>query len=284
MVSHWPVRDTPVALETRDLGHPASPRVGYGYRPPSAGLMDWLRTGGFQFVVVSLEDREAIQSGQVDAKVMDDDGIQTNYISVDYDAQSARSRAVAKLLQKRIDSYPARPTRALLSAVAGVPFSFHLFMGLILPLLIMSAVALGVFVTRRERLRGKLGIGLLYAAIFLVVLTFRLSGANFPGDESISSFFYYPPFGLAPVGLVMAAPLALGLAAFAMTLRVRAQLRWVVVPALLTLVAFFFAASSIFDPSGRWAISDVPQLLTLPALLVGGVASGTLAVLRGARL
>jgi hypothetical protein len=157
-------------------------------------------------------------------------------------------------------------------------------MGLIVPLLVVAAVSLGVFVTRRERMRGKVGIGLLYAAIFLVVLTFRLTGANFPGDESISSFFEYPPFGLAPIGVLMAAPLALGLAAVATTLRAGAQLRWVVAPALATLLAFFFAASSVFDPSSRWAISDVPQLLTLPALLVGGVASGTLAVRRGARL
>lgn len=284
-VTHWPVRETTVEAETQDLGRPVAPlRVGYGYRPLSGALMDWLRSADFQLVVVNVADRDIIQSGRVDAKVMDDDGGVTNYVTVEYDAQSARSRAVGKLLQQRIDAFPGRPTHALLSPVSNEPFSFHLFFGVVLPLLVLASVALGVFLSRRERIRGRVGIGLLYAAGFLIMLTLLLPGRNFPGNESISASLEYPPLPLLPVGLFISAPLAVGLASLR-ALRDRAQTHWVLVLPALTVLGFVLVASGSFDGSpSAWVISQVPGTLTLSALFVAGFGSAILARALGAAL
>jgi hypothetical protein len=245
--------------------------------------MGWLEEAGFKFVPLDFKDNKAIQSGRVDVDVFDDSGVNTDYVAVDYDAQSERSAAVASLVAERMDAFPGRPTHALLSAVPNETFTFHLFFEVVFPLLLLASVALGAFVSRRDRMRGKAGLALAYATVFLIAVISLTANVEFPGNDGISTVFaYIPPVLLLPGGLLLALPLSFGLAGSAGLIQKR-DLRWAIPPAAFTAIAFLFAAAATFDPTASAWTSNLPGIF-LPALCLGGVGTPILARARGVRI
>lgn len=257
---------------------PALPwRLGYGYEPPSQGLIAWLRSSGAEFSQVPLQDSPAITSAAVDATLRDVPGsVNDEYVAVSYDPEIARSRQVALAVGKMIGRYPGGAARPLYQPVSDVPVSYHVFFTILLPLLMLIASGLGVLLARSTRIRGRLGAGLTLVAALFLVLTIQLPGWNFPGNEGQSVFLgeYLGSLAILPlavIGLILAAPLALALASIREIPRIP-RAWWAVGTACLTVVCFWLATAWVYDgQASSWPLTQVSGWLAAPGLLAFGL-------------
>src|SRR5579871_5414668 len=185
-VTHLPVDPNPIGLRGVSLPTPPTPwRLGYGYEPPASDLLAWLSGHGAQFLPVPLQDSPAIASSRVDAVLRhDSDSISAYGVMVAYDPERQRSREVALAVGKLIDGYPGRISRAFVTPIGDEPLSFHVFFGILMPLLLLAACAMGVLAARSHRIRGRFGAGLALVAGLLVLVSVQVPYIDFPGNEA----------------------------------------------------------------------------------------------------
>ena len=285
-VTHLPVSQTPIGLRGASLPTPPTPwRLGYGYEPPAPDLLDWLTSHGAQLVQLPLQDSPAIASSQVDVTLRHDEGSIVSYgVLVAYDPQLERSRQVALAVGKVIESYPNRSSRAFPEAIADEPLSFHLFFGILLPLLLVTACAMGVLAARSRGIRGKFGAGLAQVAGLLVLLTIQLPDIEFPGNEATSSSMYAVGLiVLIPIVLVIASPLSLAMASWRSAPAPRVW--WLVAGCCVTAAFFLLVTTSLFDHTvSAWPLSRISGWLTLCGLLVFGCLTAVIARRQGAAI
>ena len=262
---------TEIAVLANSIWPPADQvpfRAGYGYEPPSAALLDYIRSSEFQVVQTGNADRTALESGKIDVMLsaqsgLDLAGAPVDWVTVVYDPQLPHSVYGAHRVEELINGYSGpRKAHALLSPSSDVPFSFHLFFDVLLPLLTLLAVAAGVVAGRRRR---PIRTGVMFAAALFVLLLIVLPGTDFQGPESTSS----------NVGFL--SPLAIGIQilaawAFAATLAPALQdggNRWLArTPAAAAALFAVLFSASLWDPTpSAWVITATPLLITGTGLL-----------------